>query len=127
MQPPSESPARLRPAAKLLHTESFPFEQPLTKLDLRALQAGFSALFDAAAVAVRRAGYDLDDVVLERIMVCEDPDGTPFDVAAEPLSDRDELIRRVVRSASHLDGGSDQDSAESICVRRLMVHALLDA
>jgi hypothetical protein len=57
-------------------------------------------MVDRTAEVVFRLGYDLDDVIFERYLVCSRPDEGEVHVRAEPLSDLSELARRVQRAAA---------------------------
>ena len=55
---------------KVLFEDTLPLDMRAGELALDRLRRGFSELFDRAALAVHRAGHDLDDTIVERYVVC---------------------------------------------------------
>jgi hypothetical protein len=83
---------------RIVFDDTVPIEVPLTGIDLDSIRRMFSDLFDRAALAVSRAGYDQDDAVVERFLVCRAGNEVDREVAAECLSDADRLAAQVVRA-----------------------------
>lgn len=95
IDPPSRSLRAKRPTSTTLHTERLETSLPATAAALTGLSHDFSPLFDRAACAIRAEGYDLDDVVLERWLVCRVGAGDEVRLRAEPLSDSARLADAV--------------------------------
>jgi len=55
-------------------------------------------LFDKAALAVNRAGYDLDDVVFDRFIACRRHRSDPVDVPLPSLTDAAAIASAAVDS-----------------------------
>ena len=68
----------------------------VAELDLTALRAVFSDMFDRANNGVQAARLDADDVVLERFVTVQGPGGVEFTAAVEWLSDGRRLIADVL-------------------------------
>ncbi|MEK7710690.1 MAG: hypothetical protein AAB341_02245 [Planctomycetota bacterium] len=83
---------------RIVFDDTVPIDVPLAGIELDAIRRVFSELFDRAAQAVSRAGYDQDDAVVERSFVCRAGDATELHIAVEWLSDADRLAAQVVRA-----------------------------
>jgi hypothetical protein len=83
---------------RILFEDTVPIDFPVAGIDLDVIRRVFSGLFDRAAQAVSRAGYDQDDAVVERFLVCRVGEATALDIAAECLSEADRLAAQVVRA-----------------------------
>ena len=77
----------------------------LAEVDLDAVRRKFSELFDQAAHANTLAGFDLDDVLVERHIVCTADGLTPIKVAADHLSDRERFMAHVLSTVNAADHG----------------------
>ena len=77
----------------------------LAQIDLDAVRRKFSELFDQAARANTLAGFDLDDVLVERHIVCTMGGAAPIKVVADHLSDRDRLLAHVLSTVNVADHG----------------------
>ncbi|MEK6675691.1 MAG: hypothetical protein AABZ47_08560 [Planctomycetota bacterium] len=75
-------------------------------------------MMDRTAQAVFRAGYDLDDVVVERFVVCQSNDGTEVRVPAEPLSDSARLKKKIASALKEFCRGA--------MIRAIVVEGRLD-
>lgn len=64
-----------RPAREQIHEETLPYSSEAGEFDLLNARRCFSTLFDRAAQAVFRLGYDLDDVTIDRFIVLRDAQG----------------------------------------------------
>ena len=73
-----------------------PYVQTLSEIDLDAVRRKFSELFDRVARAVFRAGLDLDDVLVERQVVCRIDGHPPIRISADHLSDEDRFTQHVL-------------------------------
>jgi len=71
-----------RPAPKILLEKSITTDMSLDQLDLDVVRRGYSELFDQAAIGIQRAGYDLDDIEIQRSIICslEKNDIQQFDI-----------------------------------------------
>jgi hypothetical protein len=74
------------------------------EIDLEALRRTFSGLFDEACEAVTRLGLDLDDVTVERCLMCAHG-GCKYEVLSPPLADRDRLLS-AIREAAQFDAAN---------------------
>lgn len=90
----------------------------LHQLDLVDLRRRFSDLFDEIARVITGDKLDLDDVIVDRLVVCRLPDGRTVTVPADSLADvarlKNSLIAAVGQSASATV------SAEDICITELI-------
>lgn len=101
----------------------------LDALDLAFLRRAFSELFDAVAADVTRAGYDLDDVLVDRFLICRVPGGDESAevVATLPVTtlvDRVRLIENAFE-AFRQESGS-QAPCDGIRVEELRASATLE-
>jgi hypothetical protein len=80
---------------ELLHSETLPVDFAIDDLNIDLLRRQFSGLLDRAALAVNRAGLDLDDVIVERYLLCSNGRDPVIPVAAEPLGNRAGLLERI--------------------------------
>jgi len=103
---------------------STPVEWRLDDIDLDELRSGFSHLFDQAAEAVHAAGLDLDDVFVERSLLCRTPCEENLIVGARFLADRDRLISGVTTELREMVG-QVVESTKTI-VTKLQVSVLRD-
>ncbi len=85
-----------RPHRRIVFDDTVTIDVPLTGIDVDAIRRVFSDLFDRAAQAVSRAGYDQDDAVVERFFICRAGDATELHIAAECLSDAGGLTTHIV-------------------------------
>ena len=102
---------------------------PLDALDLAFMRRAFSELFDTAAADVTRAGYDLDDVVVDRFLICRVPGGDKSAevVATLPVTtlvDRVRLIEDTFE-AFRQESGS-QAPCDGVRVEELRAKATLE-
>ncbi len=81
---------------RVIAEESIQVDWSLEKLNLEVVRRTFSDLFDRAAVAVHRAGHDLDDVVVERRMICRTTDGFDRDVSVFFMSNVNQMVENTV-------------------------------
>ena len=87
--------ARERLKRTVLLEETIPFSATIETLDLHELRAAFSSLFDQTAQQVFLRGLDLDDVIVERLMICRRSDGATVRVPVPALSDREAVVRSL--------------------------------
>jgi hypothetical protein len=71
---------------------------PVTASGLSGLPRAFSGMFDQAACAIRGEGFDLDEVIVERWLVCRGESGAEARIPAEPLSNPAQLVA-VIKQA----------------------------
>ncbi len=57
---------------ELIGQVTAPWSGPLARVDAAALRAAYAALMDRAAERIQPAGYDQDDVILERLILLHD-------------------------------------------------------
>ena len=81
----------------MIHEESLPCDVSLDELDMDWLRRQYSTLFDRAAQAIFRLGYDLDDVIVERFIRCGVSVGEALAIALPSLQDA-ALIEKAVRT-----------------------------
>ena len=81
------------------------WETSLAQIDLDEVHRKFSELFDQAARANTLAGFDLDDVLVERHVVCTMDGVEPIKVSADHLSDRDRFVAHVLSTVNAADYG----------------------
>ena len=125
MSPPSRPEIRRTIIAEARAAVDF----SLDALDLAFLRRAFSELFDAAAADVTRAGYDLDDVVMDRFLICRAPGGgeSAEVVATLPVTtlvDRVRLIEDTCEAFRRVSGS--QAPRDGIRVQGLLVTATLE-
>ena len=89
---------------QVVYDETLPIEMAAAELDLERLRRGFAELFDRAAQAVQLAGYEQDDVVLERFLIVRTVCGEEMTLSAEWLSDRERLVQHLVRECRGIIG-----------------------
>lgn len=94
----------MRPTRTVLFDTSSPFQTTLDALDLTELRRAYSALFDRAATEVFRRGLDLDDVVVERFVVCRRADGETTRTPLTSLADRSAVVRCLAGGAGAATG-----------------------
>ncbi len=88
-----------RPVRELIHEETLPFPSEAERFDLALGRQSFSTLFDRAAQAVFRAGYDLDDVTIDQFIVLCGNDGTESEMEFSAWL-RDVTLRATGRIAA---------------------------
>lgn len=76
-----------------------PYVQTLSEIDLDVVRRKFSELFDRTASAVFRARLDLDDVLVERQVVCRINGHPPIRISADHLSDLDRFTQHILAAA----------------------------
>ncbi len=79
---------------------SAPFVADVDSLDLAELRMAFSALFDRTAEEVFRYRLDLDDVVVDRFLLCQAPGGATVRVPLPSLADRSSVVACLTVDAS---------------------------
>ncbi len=82
---------------KVVFDETVDVRLPTTAIDLDSLRRTFSDLFDRAARAVLDAGFDLDDSIVERSLICRAGE-VRHEVRAESLGDAGQLAAHIIRS-----------------------------
>lgn len=94
---PPPPPHRAGPIRRdILFDESRPIRAPLAGLDIEALRRTFAALGERAALAVSAAGFDQDDVVLDRLMRCHADDTLEAELPADWLADAGRLAGAII-------------------------------
>jgi hypothetical protein len=68
-------------------------------LEVARLQESFSELFDKASDAVTKLGLDLDDVIVERSLLCAQNSQPSFKVISPPLADYESLITTIQKAS----------------------------
>ena len=86
--------------------ERLPIDRGLTNIDLDDLRQRFMPLFDRAAQAIQVAGYEQDDGVIERRLVCAATDGFEHTTDAEALCDADRFVARITHEVGTAAGRS---------------------
>jgi hypothetical protein len=81
------------------------WDASLAQIDIEAVRRKFSELFDRAAHANTLAGFDLDDVLVERHIVCTIDGVTRVKVSADHLSDRERFMVHVLSTVNAADHG----------------------
>jgi len=87
-----------------LFDESQPVNVALDEVTLDDLRRAFSGLFDRAVRAVQAAGFDQDDVELERWLLCRLPDGTACSVRVDVLSDLQRFLQSTLTGLQSTTG-----------------------
>jgi hypothetical protein len=105
---------------KVVFDESVPWEGGLVELDLRRFQLGFAALMERAAAAVQVLGYEQDDSVVERLLVCQAGAGQPVTVGADWLADRERLIGHVAAQVGTSAGRAVASNEVAIVALRVV-------
>ena len=91
--------------------------------DPRPLQLTFARLFDEAAQTIYRAGSDLDEVIVERILVVRRDHETHYEVPADFLADAELLKKSVL---NHLADTADLAVTDSFEIVAVKIIARLD-
>jgi len=95
-----------------------------TDIDLDRLRRDLAGPFDRAAHAVQIAGYEQDDAVIERELLCRLDGGEAVRIPVGPLADRDAFMAHFLGAvSSKLDRPT---SAEQIRIIGLRVEAILE-
>ncbi len=94
--------------AKLKRTSIFKKRQTvdhrLSELSVATLRHEFMPLFDAGAQAIQVLGYEQDDGVIIRRLVCRVAEGREWVVEAEFLADSDGFSQRLTDALSKETG-----------------------
>lgn len=77
---------------------------PADQLELGPLREGFAVLFDRAAHAVQLAGYEQDDALIDRSLICEVVGLGQIPVPSVPLGDLGRLRHLVDESIQRASG-----------------------
>ena len=80
---------------KHLWEATLPVDFAALDVDLDRLRRGFAALFDDAARAVQLAGYQQDDTVLERLLLCRIGEKVERMITVDCLSDRSRFLDHI--------------------------------
>lgn len=83
------------PHRRVLHSETKPMKVAAGEVDLDALRRALAELFELAARAVQVAGFEQDDAVIERLLVCRVQGEREYTIRAEALSDETRFLRCV--------------------------------
>ena len=89
---------------EIVFDESAAWNCALADLDLPALRAGFAGLMERAAAAVQARGYEQDDSLVERLLVCRVAAGEVVTVDAAWLADAERLAAHVRARVGELVG-----------------------
>ncbi len=98
-----------RPPLKKLFEEKLSIDMPLDQLSLDTIRQGFSTLFDRALLGVQKEGLDLDDVEMNRFLLCRATGKKEFKVPADSLSDLDRLKNSIIQNFRNHDRNSQVD------------------
>ena len=109
---------------KSLFRERLPIEQRLTNTDLDDLRQRFMPLFDRAAQAIQVAGYEQDDGVIVRRLVCDTNGGFEHVIEADALGDADRFVARITHAVSTVAGRSLEPA--DITITALEVETFLE-
>jgi hypothetical protein len=85
--------------------------------DPRPLQLAFASLFDEAAQAIYRAGSDLDEVLVERLLIVRRNHESEFEAPADFLADAELLKKSVLKSFGVPMDSSDANIFEIVAVK----------
>ena len=105
----------------VIHEAMWPCDLPLDELDMDWLRRQFSTLFDEAALAVSRAGYDLDDVVFDRYIACGHNRSDPVDMPLPSLTDADAIASAVLELLTSDGNDSSPPTGPRIAGLRVVV------
>jgi len=73
-------------------------DQSCDTVEIVSLRRMFRDLFDEASDAVTKLGLDLDDVTVERSLLCAQVSQPDFKVISPPLADRESLITAIQKA-----------------------------
>ncbi len=90
--------------------------------DPRPLQLTFARLCDEAAQAIYRAGSDLDEVLVERILIARDNHETLHEVPADSLADAELLRQSVLKKLAVSPDPTETDVIEIVAVKIIARH-----
>jgi len=99
-------PTRERATAETVFERTIEYAVALADLDVIALRDQFATLMDAAAHATFLKRLDLDDVIVKRSIICQQPGGPPTPVPARWLADGArlaDLIRETLDAPTPTD------------------------
>jgi len=109
-------------AEKVLWTGETAVNWRADAIPLGQLQGGFAGLFERAAYTVQCKGYEQDDSILDRFLLCRVGDDTHV-VEASFISDVGLLTRQLSRNLHSLTGNGD---LATVTIVGLRVVASLD-
>lgn len=92
-----------RPAPKILLEKSITMDMPLNQLDLDAIRRGYSKLFDQAAIGIQQAGYDLDDIEIQRSAICSLERGDIQQFEINSIGDESRFTAEILNKISPVD------------------------
>lgn len=84
--------------------ERLPIEQSLTNIDLDDLRQRFMPLFDRAAQAIQVAGYEQDDGLIVRRLVCATNGGFEHVIEADALCDANRFVAQITHEVGSAAG-----------------------
>lgn len=114
------APLAERPHREFLFSETTVWGFPLDKLDLHDLRWRFGDLFDRANRALQLTGYDLDDTVFERFIVCR-RDGEEERIPVNTLTDPEALIATIYSALAVAPHAGAQDGGIEVTALRVDV------
>lgn len=112
-----------REKKKTLFRAAHPLDAAAGDLDLEALKSITAYLMDQAAEAVMRQGYDLDDTIVTRELICSNRDGIGFGVELM-LSDQTLLVTSINVAAKK--AGVAPEALGTVRVEELRICTLHD-
>lgn len=121
---PGDGASEATDAPAPLFAETVPVDWPADDLELGPLREGFALLFDRAAHAVQLAGYEQDDALIDRSLICEVAGVGQVPVPSVFLGDLGRLRRLVDESVQRAAGRVVP--VTSVRVVALAVEARLD-
>lgn len=96
---------------------------PFDQLSLDKIRQGFSTLFDRALLGVQKEGLDLDDVEMNRFLLCRTAQKSEIRIPADSLSDLDRLKNSIIQIIRNHDRNSQDDD---IYIIGLFVEVITD-
>jgi len=88
---------RIQPDRKVVFEDVLPVDASLTEVRSYRIRVAFSTLLDAAARAVQSAGFDLDDVIVERLLVDSEGEVYSFESIGNATSSSARRLQESVR------------------------------
>lgn len=111
------------PASRIFFEETSTLEEAYVPgADPRPLHLAFARLFDQAAQAISRAGSDLDEVLVERMLVARRRDGESAEVAADFLADSQRLRNSILKGCRDAGLDCDLQTVEVVAVKLVARH-----
>jgi len=86
------------PPRQTLFEETIAIQARLDQLDWKDIRLQFAQLMERAAKATQQAGYEQDDVVVDRMLVCSLESQSQVIIPADWLADSRKMVQSIVHA-----------------------------